>query len=453
MKRYIIIGMAALCSLSTTAQPLPSHQGEGLGVGSVITLDQCRQMALANNAKIKNAQIDIESAEQQKKEAFTNYFPSVSASGMGMNSNKGLMQMSMGPGMDVSMMKNGVMGMISATQPIFAGGQIVNGNRLAKVGLEASRLQLQTSENEVVLNAEQYYWNIVSLQANLQTIDAMQLMYTALRDDVQNRVDAGMVNRNNLLQVQIRLNENRSTRANLVNSLKLCKMVLAQYIGLPTDVDYEVAQPLPSLQGEGAGVGSVISLPSLPAPLSELDKQSSLQSLPEYQLLQKNVEQSRLNHKLEVGKILPSVAVGAGYMYMNLMDKEQTNALVFATVSVPISDWWGGSHAIKRKRLAVQTAENDLRDNAELLLINMQSKWNDVENAYEQLKIDRETIDQSEENLRLQHDQYDAGQSTMSDLLTAALSLQNAQSSYISDYTDYQLKLLEYRQAIGQTTK
>ena len=439
MKRYIIIGMAALCSLSTTAQ-------------QTLTLDQCRQMALANNAKIKNAQIDIESAEQQRKEAFTNYFPSVSASGMGMNANKGLMQMSMGPGMDVSMMKNGVMGMISATQPIFAGGQIVNGNRLAKVGLEASRLQLQTSENEVVLNAEQYYWNIVSLQANLQTIDAMQLMYTALRDDVQNRVDAGMVNRNNLLQVQIRLNENRSTRANLVNSLKLCKMVLAQYCGLPTDQDFEVAQPLPSLVGEGPGVGSVIFLPESPATL-KADHQQALDTTPEYQLLQKNVEQSRLNHKLEVGKNLPSVAVGAGYMYMNLMDKDQTNALVFATVSVPISDWWGGSHAIKRKRLAVQTAENDLRDNAELLLINMQSKWNDVENAYEQLKIDRETIDQSEENLRLQRDQYDAGQSTMSDLLTAALSLQNAQSSYISDYTDYQLKLLEYRQAIGQTTK
>lgn len=441
MKRYIIIGMAVLCSLSTTAQPLPSHEGEGLGVGSVITLDQCRQMALANNAKIKNAQIDIESAEQQRKEAFTNYFPSVSASGMGMNSNKGLMQMSMGPGMDVAMMKNGVMGMVSATQPVFAGGQIVNGNKLAKVGLEASRLQMQTSENEVVLNAEQYYWNIVSLQANLQTIDAMQLMYTALRDDVQNRVDAGMVNRNNLLQVQIRLNENRSTRANLVNSLKLCKMVLAQYCGLPTDQDFEVASNIV--------VGGDLQSPTT----LKADHQQALGTTPEYQLLQKNVEQARLNHKMEIGSKLPSVAVGAGYMYMNLMDKDQTNALVFATVSVPISDWWGGSHAIKRKRLVVQTAENNLRDNAELLLINMQSKWNDVENAYEQLKIDRETIDQSEENLRLQRDQYDAGQSTMSDLLTAALSLQNAQSSYISDYTDYQLKLLEYRQAIGQTSK
>lgn len=422
----------------------------GMVAAQTYTLDQCRQMALDHNTKIKNARIDIESAEQQRKEAFTNYFPSISATGMGMNSNQGLMQMSIAQGMELSMMKNGVMGMVSATQPVFAGGQIVNGNRLAKVGLEASRLQMQTAEKEVVLNAEQYYWNVVSLQANLQTIDAMQLMYTALCRDVQNRVDAGMVNRNNLLQVQIRLNENKSTRANLVNSLKLCKMVLAQYCGIPADQDFEVAQPFPSLQGEGPGVGSVIPLPESPATF-KADHSQALNTTPEYQLLQKNVEQSRLNHRLEIGSKLPSVAVGAGYMYQNMMDKNQTNALVFATVSVPISDWWGGSHAIRRKKLAVQTAQNDLQNNSELLLINMQSKWNDVENAYEQLKIDRETIEQSEENLRLQRDQYDAGQSTMSDLLTAALSLQNAQSSYIEDYTDYQQKLLEYRQAIGHT--
>lgn len=411
----------------------------GMVAAQTYTLDQCRQMALDHNTKIKNARIDIESAEQQRKEAFTNYFPSISATGMGMNSNQGLMQMSIAQGMELSMMKNGVMGMVSATQPVFAGGQIVNGNRLAKVGLEASRLQMQTAEKEVVLNAEQYYWNVVSLQANLQTIDAMQLMYTALCRDVQNRVDAGMVNRNNLLQVQIRLNENKSTRANLVNSLKLCKMVLAQYCGIPAGQDFEVVGDI-----------STDALPPIPA-TQKADHSQVLNTTPEYQLLQKNVEQSRLNHRLEIGSKLPSVAVGAGYMYQNMMDKNQTNALVFATVSVPISDWWGGSHAIKRKKLAVQTAQNDLQNNSELLLINMQSKWNDVENAYEQLKIDRETIEQSEENFRLQRDQYDAGQSTMSDLLTAALSLQNAQSSYIEDYTDYQQKLLEYRQAIGHT--
>jgi hypothetical protein len=46
-------------------------------------------------------------------------------------------------------MKNGTIGSLMAVQPVFAGGQIINGNKLAKVGEEVSRLQLQLSENEV----------------------------------------------------------------------------------------------------------------------------------------------------------------------------------------------------------------------------------------------------------------------------------------------------------------
>ena len=55
----------------------------------------------------------------------------------------------LGNPINVSMMKNGTIGGVTAVQPVFAGGQIVNGNRLAKVGENVSRLQLQLSENEV----------------------------------------------------------------------------------------------------------------------------------------------------------------------------------------------------------------------------------------------------------------------------------------------------------------
>ena len=43
------------------------------------------------------------------------------------------------------------------------------------------------------------------------------------------------------------------------------------------------------------------------------------------------------------------------------------DTMLFATVSVPISDWWGGSHAIKRKKIAYQQAQDQLADNAQLL--------------------------------------------------------------------------------------
>ena len=115
-------------------------------------------------------------------------------------------------------------------------------------------------------------------------------------------------------------------------------------------------------------------------------------STPEYRLLQKQVEAAKLQKKLAVGENMPSVAVGAGYNYHNLMEKDHSFAMVFATVSVPISDWWGGSHAIRRKKIEQQKAEEQLADNSELLKIRIQNAWNNVQEAYQQLQLAQRNI-------------------------------------------------------------
>ena len=104
-------------------------------------------------------------------------------------------------------------------------------------------------------------------------------------------------------------------------------------------------------------------------------------------------------------------------MYDNLMDKSHLFAIGFVSLSVPVSGWWGGSHAVKRQKLQVRNAENMLADNSELLVIAMQKAWADLQDAYKQILIARNSIEQSAENLRLNEDRYHAGTSTMSDLL------------------------------------
>ena len=59
----------------------------------------------------------------------------------------------------------------------------------------------------------------------------------------------------------------------------------------------------------------------------------------EYDLLDKNVQAGVVQKRLAIGKNLPSVAVGAGYMYDNLMNKDHPFGMVFASVSIPISGW------------------------------------------------------------------------------------------------------------------
>ena len=172
--------------------------------------------------------------------------------------------------------------------------------------------------------------------------------------------------------------------------------------------------------------------------------------LPEYQLLQKQVEAADLQRKVAVGQNLPSVAVGAGYNYHNLMENDRAFAMVFATVSVPISDWWGGSQAIKRKKIEYQQAIDEQRDKSELLHIRAQNAWNNLTEARQQIDIAKRSIEQAEENLRLNRDYYKAGVSKMSDLLEAQLLYQQALDRHIDALADYQNKLLAYRQSVGE---
>lgn len=59
-------------------------------------------------------------------------------------------------------------------------------------------------------------------------------------------------------------------------------------------------------------------------------------------------------------------------------------------------------------------------------------------------------IEQSEENLRLNHDYYRAGTVTMNDLLDAQQQYQQCRDRYTDAYAALQTKILEYRQSVGQ---
>lgn len=430
-----------------------------IAAAQTYTLEQLLDSARHNNITLRNAQRGIDAAQQQRKEAFTKYFPTVSGTGTWFNANRGMAKMDVNPSeyispelgaalatslpaealaalgspISVSMIKNGTIAGINAVQPVFAGGQIINGNKLAKIGEDVSRLQFQLSENEAEKQTEQYYWQIVSLQEKLKTIAAVETMLSDIHKDVDVAVRAGVAMCNDLLQVQLRQNNTESQKLKLQNGLSIVRLLLAQFCGLSSD-SFTVSM------GDGFAVATI--------PQQQNHQQALLQT-PEYQLLQKQVEAASLQKKMVIGQNLPTIAVGAGYNYHNLLDNNRTFGMIFATVSVPISDWWGGSHAIKRKKIEYQKAIDEQHDKAQLLQIRMQNAWNSVVESRQQLDIAQRSIEQAEENLRLNRDYYRAGTSKMSDLLEAQLLYQQSLDRRTDAYADYQNKLLEYRQATG----
>ena len=451
MKKIFLCVFVSLCSVNIQAQ--------------TYTLQQLKDSAMRNNIAVRTARLDIDAAQQQRREAFTNYFPNVSGTGLWFNANKGMAKTelnlseqitpelsmalaqalptealaALGNPVSISMMKNGTIGSLMAVQPLFAGGQIINGNKLAKVGEDVSRLQLQLSENEVEKQTEQYYWQLVSMQQKMKTVEAVEALLQDIRKDVDVAVRAGVAMKNDQLQVQLRQNDIESQKVKLQNGISIVKMLVSQYCGLSDELwNVECG-----MLNEDTSSAEQISFHLPPSTFNE-------NLLPEYQLLQKQVEATKLQRKMELGKRLPSLGIGAGYNYHNLMENNHSFGMVFATVSVPISDWWGGSHAIKRRKIQEQKAIAQLEDNSKLLKIRMQKSWNDVQESYQQLQIAQRSIEQAEENLRLNRNYYKAGTCKMSDLLEAQMLYQQSCDKHTDAYAEYQNKLLEYRQAVGQ---
>ena len=445
MKRNIILMALFLSGITASAQ-------------QVLSLQQVKEQALAHNISIRTAEGAVREAREQKKEAFTSFFPQVSATGMGFRTNTDMLKTSINTAsllpsslatalppalagmipstLSFSMLDRGLMAGVAAVQPLFAGGRIINGNKLARAGVEASEIQKQISENNVELTATQYYWQIISLKEKQHTLDAVDAMLRQLEHDATMAVKAGVGMRNDLLQVQLRQNEVESSRIKLDNGLRLARRVLAQYIGAEGETD-------------AADTVNTASMP--PFLIQEVNNDDAVAATPEYKLLQKNVEVTRLQKQMEIGKNMPSIGIGATYSHYNMTEgMKNTFGMVFATVTVPISQWWGGAHAIKRRQIAEDVARRQLADNRQLLAIRIQKNRDDVNDAYKQLAIARKGIEQSEENLRLNRNFYQAGTVTMNNLLDAQQKYQQCRDRYIEAYAAWQIKIVEYEQSIGR---
>ena len=131
-----------------------------IGVSAqTLNLDSLKNLTLENNRTIREARLELESSEQVKKNAFTNYFPRVFGGAVALKANDYLIkeeipaanlpvydgnpmslinptQFAYFPGMSLELFDYMNLGYVAAVEPLYMGGQIRNGNKLAALGTD-----------------------------------------------------------------------------------------------------------------------------------------------------------------------------------------------------------------------------------------------------------------------------------------------------------------------------
>jgi multidrug efflux pump subunit AcrB/outer membrane protein TolC len=434
----------------------------GLGVPALaqttLSLDSCRALTLENNLKIRNSGIEVEASRRVEQAAFTRYFPNISAIGLGVRFTDPLLKIDMPggnlpvyngdpatlpfatefayfPGVSIAMMDHLYTGAVTALQPIFTGGRIISGNQLARLGSQVSLQKKVLSTNEALFMTEEKYWQIIALEEKMNTILAYQNLLDTLYKDVNNAYRAGLISYNDVLKVSLKQSEMKMNRLKLENGLRLASMAFCQHLGIPYDSAMVLA--------DSTGI--------LPEPFQlYTDPQQAVNARAEYQLVQQNVEAERLQSKMKLGEYLPQVGVGVGAFTFDMQEEWNGNLMAFGTVTIPITDWWGGAYNIKEHQLKEEIAQNNADYTAQMLKLQVEKAWSEMVEAREQIRIAEETIAQTGENLKITNDNYEAGVLGVSDLLEAQALYRSACDSLTEAKCNYQVKIAEYKMVTGR---
>jgi len=423
-----------------------------------ITLDSTKVLALENNKRIKEARYKKEASEKVKQSAFTNYFPKVSATGFAMRSSDYLLdiqtpemnlpiydgnpvnipnatQFAYVPSLSIQSLDYVNTAIITATQPLYAGGRIRNGNKLADLGNEISQYQLNLSTDQVLATTENYYWKLVALEEKKLTLDSYEELLIKLQKEVQDFYDAGLINKSDLLKVKLELNKIEANRLELNNGRELLKMVLCQHIGIPYSESFNVSDTFVSL---------------LPPESYFTETNQALDNRQEFKMLNKAIEAEVLQKTMTRGEYLPQLAVGVGGMYLDAFKQDNTYGLAFASLTIPISDWWGGSYKLQEHEVKIKIAQNNLDEKSELLQLQMSKAFNDLTISYKQIDIADTSFKQSLEYQKELENTFDAGITSTSDLLEARALSQQAKDDLIDTKIQYKINIANYLLTVGR---
>lgn len=437
-----------------------------------VSLEQCQEMALEHNPYILNSQLEILAAQARKREAVAEYFPKVSVNALAFYAFDPILEIGLtdimgdndfsnnlnsmlegyaqqyGFNTQYSTLKKGITATVTAMQPIFAGGRIINGNRLAALGKEAAQLQHEIQLRTTSEDVEKGYWQVVSLEEKMKTLDQMQGLVDTLYRDVNAAVQAGLATKNDLLQVKLKKNEIRSGKIRVRNGIRLAKMNLFNSIGL----EYN---PYSTIQNDSVPYIDDILLSDRLTDLSAPDayympEEEAAARQAESRLLDLAVRSKQLEKKMTVGETLPQIGVGASYGYGNIIDKGQMNGAVFASIQIPLSDWGKTARKMQRYDYQIQKAENE-KDflNAQLIL-QIRQLWMDLTASWEQLLVARESVGTAQASVYQLESYYRAGMSPLSDLLQAQSQLQECSNEYIDQCIAYRTALQAYLDRTGE---
>lgn len=439
-----------------------------------MTLEECRQLAIENNKKLKMVDELVKVAQAKKQEAFTKYLPGIDAMGTYVRNQKeinllednallpvldfdtekktyvpkyvGNGQVTGADGKPIPQQvaflpkeamtvddRNTVVLQVGLTQPIYMGGKIRAYNQLAglseKLALSGREQELQN----IIQETDEAYWQIVSLVNRLKLAEKFVETLKKFEHDLEIMYQTGVSTKADLLSVKVKLNQAEMTLMRVEDGLSLSRMALNQICGLPIDTVFTLKEELLNVRTVNE--------------FSEPDMNQIFRNRPEITGLSLATDIYRKKERIARSEYLPSVALMANYFAMtpSFFDGISTKLggmwSVGIGVKTPVFHWGASRKTVRSARAETNKVNLQLQQAREKIELQVKQAQFKVKEAARKMEVAGRNREKADENLKYAGLGFQEGTIPVSNVLEAQTAWLAAHADLLD--TQIEMKLCE----------
>ena len=435
----------------------------------MLTLEECRNLAIQNNKELQISGEKIKMADNEKKAAFTKYFPQLSATGAYMWNQKDINLLDMGAlssslssslgGLAqlpmIQHLMSGVndmqhldvqkiwVGNVSLVQPVFMGGKIVNYNQITKFAKQLAESMNNLQLQDLIYKTDETYWQVISLVNKKKLADAYVDLLRKMDSDVTAMIYEGGATEADGLSVKVKLNEAEMAQTKVENGLALTRMLLAQICGLSLEEDLSLADE---------------KLDNFPVETTQAsaDLNEAFMNRNELRSLDLATKIYKRKERIALAEMLPNVALAANYFVTNpnvFNGFKNDFAGMFnvgVMVKVPLSGWWEGTYRRNSAKAETRIKTLEWQDAREKIELQVNQSVYKVNEAGKKLIASSRNMENAEENLRRANFGFEEGVIPALNLMEAQTAWVSARSSLIDAQIEVKLTEVYLSKALGK---
>lgn len=384
-------------------------------------LEKYRTMALDYNHDLKAAEKNIAASMEVEKSARADLKPKLSGAasfqytGNPMELTLDIPSIGLSKTVEGKNLNYG--GSLSILQPVYTGGRVLESIRMAQHQQALAGNQAKALNDAVCYQTDIQYWSAVARQEIVDVAEDFRNSIAALVKTIKERVEVGLVDPQDLLMAEVKLNEAEYQLLQAQSNFETGRMALNSMIGVRLEQPTELDAQIPIVV------------------VSDSLWLSTGMGRPEIQMAYDEIRIAESTKKLNDSQFKPQFYVGVegsysspGYNFKKDLDP---NYAVYAKVSVPIFEW-GKRRSEKRvSSFRIGMAEDNLNKVVDRVELEVSVARKALSQAIERVRLSESSLAKAEENEAKAVERYNEGKVSVVEVIDAQTYRQTSQVNYV----------------------